>query len=258
MKKIYKNLILALAVLSLVGCSQTPTSQGDQEALVESEKDQVASENIQENKVTLDTITDEQLAELTGFDVDFKSYMTSEPSRIVFLRDVDGQTEAVSNMLIYRGAGEDSTSLYIHEEDGAVVSAKLDEFNGSVNVESQSCDFVFYSFGNMMEKQPTEAALDYKSEERETFESNMIETYKTQPLYKLHEKLGVYVPVYRYEMVGTNFKLNTYTIVSEVGYTASTDVNVIYDAEGIIQDLYLDDSYGPGKKDPLQVLSTFK
>ncbi len=51
--------------------------------------------------------------------------------------------------------------------------------------------------------------------------------------------------------------MNTYTIVSEVGLTASTDVNVIYDTEGSIIDLYLDPSYGPDKKNPFEVLDSY-
>lgn len=259
MKKMYRSLIIGLAVLSLAGCA--PSSQAPAEQNVEIEKGSQAGENLASGEVsaiTLDTITDAQLAELTGFEVDFKAFMDNEPSRIVFLKDVDGTTEAVSNMLIYKGVGEDSTSLYIQEENGEVISAKLDEFNGSVNTEGQSCDFVFYSFANMLGKQPKEEALGYNAEKRDAFESDLIDNYKGQPLYTLHEKLGVYVPVYRYEMVDTELKLNTYTIVSEIGYTASTDVNVIYDAEGTIQGLYMDDSYGPGKLDPLKVLSAYK
>ena len=259
MKKIYKALIIGLAVLAFVGCNASDLSTNESTPVASEEtSDQTLEKDQEKTQLTLDTITDEQLAELTGFETDFEAYMESEPSRVVFLKDVDGNFEGVSNMLIYRGSEEDSTSLYIQEENGIVVSAKLDEFNGSINVEGQNCDFVFYNFGNMLDKQPKEADVSYLADERESFEKNLKDEFIDSPLYSLHEKLGVYVPVYRYEMVGTDFKLNTYTIVSEVGYTASTDVNVIYDGEGNIKSLYMDDSYGPGKEDPLSVLSQFK
>ena len=260
MNRLYKILILAavsITVLALAGCA--PQSEVDEQSAVEETKPGVEEtapvEDAVTDVVTLENITDEQLAEMTGFDVDFKAYMENGPSRIVFLKDHDGEMKMTSTLSIYSGSAEDSTALYIFEEGDAVVSAKLDEFVGSINSEGYDFDFLFYSFGSMMEKQPSEESLGYTREERAAFESDLKETYEGQPLYTLHEKLGVYVPVYRYEKAGSELKLNTYTIVSEVGYTASTDVNVVYNSEGTIKLLYLDDSYGPGKVDPIKILA---
>lgn len=255
MNSLYKGLIVATvstAMLTMAGC--TPNEDVSAESEVTAPIEQTESEKTAE-AITAANITDEQLAEMTGFEADFKSYLEKGPSRIVFLKEQEGEMKITSTLLIYSGSGEDSTALYLYEKDGSIVDAKLDEFVGSVSTEGFEFDFMFYSFGNMMEKQPTEEGLGYTSEEREAFETELKETYEGQPLYKLHEKLGVYVPVYRYEKAESDLKLNTYTIVSEVGYTASTDVNVVYDSEGAIKLLYLDDSYGPGKVDPLGMLA---
>lgn len=247
MNKLYKGLVISMAVLALAGCS--PQEQADQGA------DTGAQTEVTENQVlTIENITDEKLAEMTGFDAEFRAYLENGPTQIMFLKDDGGEMKSTGSISIFSGGGEDSTALYVYEEAGTVTGAKLDEFVGSISTEGMDYDFMFYRFANMMEKQPTEAALGYTSDSRESFETDMRKAYIGQPLYTLHEKLGVYVPVYRYEKSDSAVKLNTYTIVSEIGYTASTDVNVIYDEEGTILNLYLDDTYGPGKQDPLNML----
>lgn len=168
------------------------------------------------------------------------------------------QATSTVSVFSHSGNSEDSTALYIIEENGSIKNAKLDEFNGSISTEGFDFDYMFYSFSNMREKQPTEESLEYTNDSRDAFESELKKDYEGQPLYTLHEKLGIYVPVYKYEKANSDLKLNTYTIVSEVGYTASTDVNVVYDSEGTIKFLYLDDSYGPGKFDPLKTLAEQK
>lgn len=260
MNRLFKGFIIttvAVAMIALGGCgSQTdkaPSPDGDTPVTEEGSQDQDQEKDV----TTLEQLSDEDLAEMTGFDTDFESYRESQPTRIGFMKKVDGNFKSERNILVYTGSAEDATALYVYEEEGTVVGAKLDEFAGSINTDRVDHDYVFYNYGGMLENQPSAESLEFSAETASDFESSLKEAFIGQPLYKLNEKLDVYVPVYKYVKNESKLSLNTYTIVSEVGLTASTDVNVIYDTEGSIIDLYLDPSYGPDKKNPFEVLDSY-
>ncbi len=247
-----KNMVIGTLVISLAGCVQsvetpkTDVPNGGTNTKVEAP--------LEVTQLTAETITDEELAAFTGFEAEYQNYLNNNATKVHFLTEENSEIRLEGSISIYSGTDEDSTSLYLFESEGTVIDAKLDEFSGSVSSEIMDADYLYYSFSNMMEKQPTEVDMNFKKENAEAFELELQTAFVGQPLYKLHEKLGVYVPVHRYEKVDENIKLNTYMLVSEVGYTASTDINVVYDNEGTISKIYLDDSYGPGKLDPLKIL----
>ncbi|HAJ95567.1 MAG TPA: hypothetical protein DCP02_04955 [Actinobacteria bacterium] len=257
MNRFFKVIIIGIAMLVLAGCStrtpveNTKIQDNDTETeAVESE----ATEEITEDKITLENLTEEQLKAFTGLDADYAEFLEESAIHIHFLKSADEGVEIKGTVIVFQGSGKDSTALYIYDIEGEVIDARLDEFNGSIAPGWVEADYLFYSFSSMMEKQPSEESLDYDGEKRSEYEAMLRESFEGQPLYRLHEKLNIYVPVYRYESLSSPELLDTYMIVSEVGYTASTDVNVIYDIDGTIKRIYLDDSYGPGKQDPLKEL----
>ena len=260
MNRLFKGFIItsvSVALLALGGCGsqseQAPPEEMDTPGTEEKADEQGEGTGI----TTLEKLSDKELAQMTGFDTDFETYRESLPTRVGFMKKVDGDFRSQSNVLVYTGRAEDSTALYVYEEDGNVVGAKLDEFAGSVNTDMVDHDYVFYNYGGMLEKQPSAESLNFDGDTADAFEASLKETFVGQPLYKLNEALDVYVPVYKYVKSQSKLSLNTYTIVSELGYTASTDINVIYDEEGNILDLYLDPSYGPEKKNPFEVLDKY-
>lgn len=264
MNRLFKGFIItsvSVAMIALAGCgpqTDEASSQDGQTPVAQEQADgQEDGQNSGAGMTTLEKLSDEDLAEMTGFDTDFETYRDSQPTRVGFMKKVDGDFKSESNVLVYTGSAEDSTALYVYEEEGSVVGAKLDEFAGSVNTDAVDHDYVFYNYAGMLEKQPTAESVNFSEESASDFEASLKESFVGEPLYKLNEKLDVYVPVYKYVKNESNISLNTYTIVSEVGYTASTDVNVIYDEEGNILDLYLDPSYGPEKKNPFEVLDNY-
>ncbi len=249
MKRLLKTAALFMTVAAIAGCQ--PVADTDAGVQGVGTEETVAEES---SVLTLDNITDEQLAELTGFDADFKAYFEKGPTRVTFLKRENEALKPLGDIAIYTNAQADSTALYIYETDGAVEDARLDEFTGSVSTEGVEYDCMFYSFGSMMEKQPSESALSYTKEDRQAFEETLVTEFEDKALYELQDYLGVYVPLYRYEIKDSTLKLDTYMIVSPVGYTASTDVNVIYDETGAILSIYMGDSYGPEKIDPFERL----
>jgi hypothetical protein len=267
MNRFFKVMIVGTAMLALVGCSRqvlventeipnsgTEMEDAESEAAEEEVVESEAVEEIMEEKITLENLTEEQLRAFTGLDADHTAFLEESATYIHFLKSTDEGIENKGTIIVFQGSYKDSTALYIYDIEGEVVDARLDEFNGSIAPGWVEADYLFYSFSDMMEKQPSEESLDYDGEKRGEYETMLRESFEGQPLYKLHEKLNIYVPVYRYESLSQPKFLDTYMIVSEVGYTASTDVNVIYDRDGIIKRIYLDDSYGPGKQDLLKEL----
>jgi len=253
MSKFFKGIILGTVILALAGCG---VQQAEEQSTVENTTESSENVEVEDEKITLQNITPEQLQNFTGFEADYKAYMEGNSTSIRYLKNADDEYIYEKTIYVYPSTGEDSSALYIYESSGEIIDAKIDEFVGSISTEGEDADYVFYTYSSMLEKQPTEESLGYNGEQRLAFETDLKDNFIGQPLYKLHEKLEIYVPVYSYEKIGETKKLNTYMIVSEVGYTASTDVNVIYNEEGTILDIYLDDTYGPGKKDPLKVLDS--
>lgn len=250
-KKISAILVLAIG-LSLSACASSQDSMVDGQSAVDTPSAVSAEEA---DILTIDNMTDTELAELTGLDADFNSFLESQQTKVSFLKKDDlGQYEPMNSIVIFSGAGEDSTALYVYEEDGAVSSARLDEFSGVVSTEGVEYDCMFYHFRGMTQKQPKATAVVPEGMERDVLEAQLVDTFVGRPLYELQAYLDVYVPVYRYEMEITSSKLDTYMLVNPDEVKNSTDVNVIYDESGTVLALYLDDSYGTNQMDPFYQL----
>ncbi len=250
-KKIGAILVLA-AGLSLSACAPSQDAVLDGQNVADTPKTISAQDA---DILTIDNITDTELAELTGLDADFSSFLESQQTKVSFLkRDDLGEYQPMNSIVIFSGAGEDSTALYVYEEDGAVSSARLDEFSGVVSTEGMEYDCMFYHFRGMTQKQPKVTAFMQEGMERAALEAQLFETFVGRPLYELQAYFDVYVPVYRYEMESTSSKLDTYMLLNPDEAKSSTDVNVIYDSSGTVVSLYLDDSYGTKQMDPFYQL----
>lgn len=259
MNRFSKVMIIGTVILALTGCSvQTTVKNVEiQDNITETEViESEAAEEIMEDQITLENLTEDQLKALTELDADYAAFLEKSAIHIHFLKSTDAEIEIKGSIHVFPGPGKDSTALYVYDIEGEVVDARLGEFNGSIAPGWMEADYLFYCFSSMLEKQPSEEDLDYDSEKRDEYETILRESFEGQPLYKLHEKLNIYVPVYRYESLSSTKHLDVYIIVSKVGYTASTGINVIYGRDAIIKRIYLDDSYGPGKRDPLKELQS--
>lgn len=211
-----------------------------------------------ETEATVEQTLADKIAGLTGVEADYEGYLNQTPTVITLLKESGGMKVVDRTIAVYPSPNEDSTALYVYSKNDEVTAAKLDEFSGTIGQDNLDADYIFYQYAGMLVKQPSDQSLEFDKDHQEEFEEDLRSEVMGEELYKLHEKLGVYVPVYRYEVIGSQLKLDTYTMVSEVGYTASTDVNVIYGPDGKILALYLDDSYGPGKQDPIGLLDGFE
>ena len=259
MNRFSKVMIAGTVILALTGCSVQATVKNTeiQETITETEAvESESAEEIMEDRITLENLTEDQLKALAELDADYAAFLEKGAIHIHFLKSTDAESEIKGSIHVFPGPGKDSTALYVYDIEGEVVDARLGEFNGSIAPDWMEADYLFYSFSNMLEKQPSEEDLDYDGEKRDEYEAMLKESFEGQPLYELHKKLNIYVPVYRYEALSSTKHLDIYMIVSKVGYTASTDVNVIYDRDGAIKRNYLDDSFGPGKRDPLKELQS--
>ncbi len=89
MNRLFKGFIIttvAVAMIALGGCgSQTdkaPSPDGDTPVTEDGSQDQDQEKDV----TTLEQLSDEDLAEMTGFDTDFESYRESQPTRIGFMK----------------------------------------------------------------------------------------------------------------------------------------------------------------------------
>ncbi|QZY55889.1 hypothetical protein [Crassaminicella profunda] len=196
----------------------------------------------------------EILKEFTKMDADYKAYLENEPVRAMFLDENTNLTDETDVYILKES--EDPTALYLYIKEDKVINAKLDAFNGEVNTEGYDYDTLVYNY-NHMEKQTKEVDFPYDLEEkREDTQKELKEKFEGKSLKELQDVLKVYTPLYRYMRKDTDKILETYMIISEAGYTASSTINVVV-KDGKIEKLYIDDSYQPSN-DPVGLLKEMK
>ncbi|MCT4619916.1 MAG: hypothetical protein N4A62_11080 [Marinisporobacter sp.] len=253
--KNYKRVIaiglIGAVMLTTVACGSEEVKGADNNTQIESNEDAeivgYSFTEIQEKP--------ELLKEFTKMDADYKAYLEKEILRAIFLDENNNLTDA-TNIYTLPNA-EDSTALYLYMKKDKVINGKLDEFNGMVNTEGYEYDTLVYDYGSNMEKQAKESDFPYDLvEKREDAQKELKDQFEGKSLNELQDFLKVYTPLYKYMRKDTDKTLETYMIISEVGYTASSTINVIV-KNGKITKLYIDDSYQP-ENDPVSMLKDEK
>ncbi|PAB60012.1 hypothetical protein [Anaeromicrobium sediminis] len=252
MKK-YKNYLAALSVigtltLGLAGCMGFKAEEVKSENIV---KEQVVEtqNKVEQKKIE---ITDgniievsEEIKNFVGLDEDLGKYLQNEPTMVTFLKDEDGDNPDVNIMYIYEGTeDEDSTALYLYIENDYIVNAKLDEYNGSVNLDWKEDETVVFTNSGQLEKQPKEENISLDFENRELAQKEINDKFVGKELREFNEFINHYIPVTKIVRKDTGLVMHVYYAINKEGYTLSTTMNVIT-KDNIIKEIYLEDSYNP-------------
>lgn len=271
--KVYKRLILvgliAAMTITTVACSgeenventdndvsvETTTEAESVENTEKAEVNEAASNNDLEYEFYEINEKPEILKEFTNMDADYKEYLKSSPFRALFLDKDKSITDEIDVYTLPEM--KDSTALYIYQKNNKVINARLDEFNGDINIEGYDYDTLLYNYDNNIENQMKEADFPYDLlNKKDSAQKELKAKFEGKSLNELNEYLKVYTPVQRYIIKDTDKTLEVYTIVSEVGYTASNTINVII-KDNTIEKLYIDESYRPSN-DPIDMLKGSK
>lgn len=257
--KFYKKImlvgILISMALSMTACGQKNEVVQNENQPVQEEKTEMKSPAYGKYEFYQLVEKPELIKEFTDMEADYEAYLQSSPMRVLFL---DKDTNISEEVSVYSIKGqEDLTALYIHSKEGKVVGAKLDEFNGDLDISAYEYDTVLYNYDNLIEVQATEEGFKYDLvEETEESQEKLKEKFEGKELSKFQDYLGVYSPAQIFKMKDSNVELQVYPIVSKVGYTASFTLNIVTE-DSMIKELYVDELYRPSK-DPLLVLKSFR
>ncbi|QXM05365.1 hypothetical protein [Crassaminicella indica] len=193
----------------------------------------------------------EILKEFTKMDADYAAYLKSNPFSVLFLDEKMNITDETDVYSLPEK--EDSTALYLYIKNDKVINAKLDAFNGEINTEGYTYDTLFYDYSNNMEKQAKEKDFPYDLENnKDDAEKELKAKFEGKGIDELQDFLKVYTPLRKYARKDTDKTLESYMIISEIGYTASKTINVIV-KDNKIEKLYIDESYRPDN-DPIEML----
>ncbi|KYH34296.1 hypothetical protein CLTEP_17950 [Clostridium tepidiprofundi DSM 19306] len=267
-KKIMVAGLIGAMTLTTVACStgtgkkaenvKNPTSVEASKTVkpkVKTDKSDETKVNAENSKYAVEKVFEkpELLKEFTNKDVDYATYLKSEPFKAIFL---DKDNKLLQEIDVYTlPNAKDSTALYLYLKEDKVVNAKLDEFNGDIDTQAYDYDTLVCSTD--VEKQAKEADFPYDlAKKKDEAEKELKSKFEGKSLDELNKILKVYVPYQRYSRKDTDKTLDVYMIVSEEGYTASSTVNVIV-KDNKIEKLYVDDSYRPSKS-PIDVLKAAK
>ncbi|MCT4595713.1 MAG: hypothetical protein N4A57_15805 [Anaeromicrobium sp.] len=252
MKK-YKNYLAALSVIStltlgLVGCMGFKGEEVASENMVKEQVVEIADEK-QEKKIE---ITDgniievsEQIRKFMGLDEDLGKYLQNEPTMVTFLKDGNSENSDVNIIYIYEGNEDgDSTALYLYIENDQIVNAKLDEYNGFVDLNWKEDETVVFTNSGQLEKQPKEENISLDFTNRELAQEKVNDKFVGKELREFNEFIDYYVPVTKIVRKDRELVMYVYYAINKEGYTMSTTMNVIT-KDNVIKEIYLDDSYKP-------------
>jgi len=270
--KISKNIMVAGLIgamtLITVACStdtgkkvdnvKNPTSVETSKTVkskVKTDKSDETKANVENSEYAVEKIFEkpELLKKFTNKNVDYATYLKSEPFKAMFL---DKDNKLLQEIDVYTVPNDkDSTALYLYLKEDKVVNAKLDEFNGSINTQEYDYDTLIYSTDMKEQTKYKDFQYDLDNKKDEA-EKELKAKFEGKSLDELKKILKVYVPYQKYSRKDTDKTLDVYLIVSKEGYTASSTVNVIV-KDNKIEKLYVDDSYRPSKN-PIDVLKAAK
>lgn len=266
--KAYKKIIIVGLIgamtLSMAACSQEKEVESkenvkSEETVSGTEADKETSEETTEETSENNVVYEfheiyekpELLKEFTDMDANYEDYLKSRPLRALFLDEDDNIANEIDVYTLPEA--EDSTALYIYQENKKVVNAKLDAFNGEINTEEYDYDTLLYNYDNNIENQMKEADFSYDLlKEAEEAEKELKEKFEEKDLNEFNKFLDVYTPVQKYLRKDTDKTLEVYAIVSEAGYTASNTINLVV-KDNKIEKLYVDQISKP-INDPFKIL----
>lgn len=261
--KLYKKFMLLGVSMSMVFAATACTNN---EAQVQKEevKEEINNENnmIEENSNKEGELVQvyevfenpDLLKELTGFDEDFKTYLEQKSISIVLLDD----EQNMLNMIDIYPSKEDPTSLYIYSTREGITKAKLDSYNGSMDLSQFEYSYKIKNNNNSIDSQMKEVDFEYDLlKDVENSQKKLKEKFEGKKLNTLNEYLNTYSPVQVFTKKDCDTKIEVYPIVSDIGYTASMALYLIVDKDENIKELYVDGIYKPSKE-PLKILDSQK
>lgn len=261
--KLYKKLVLLGMSISMVfaaaGCTNNQKEVQNEEIKEEANNESnMVEENTNEDKKMIQIYevveNPDLLKDLTGLDADFKTYLDQKTISTLLL---DSDQNIVNMIDIYPGK-EDPTSLYIYSTTKGITDAKLDSYNGSLDLSGFEYIYEIKNNNASIDSQMKEVDFEYDLlKDVENSQKKLKEKFEGKKLNTLNEYLNSYTPVQIFTKKNLDTKLEVYPIVSDIGYTASMALYVVVDKDENIKELYVDGIYKPSKE-PLSVLDSQK
>ncbi|WXR61047.1 hypothetical protein WG909_12200 [Peptostreptococcaceae bacterium AGR-M142] len=261
--KLYKKFMLLGMSMSMVfaatACTNNEAQVQNEEVKEETNNNnEDAKENSNEEGELLQVYevveNPDLLKDLTGFDADFKTYLDQETISTLLL----DTNQSIVNMIdIYPGK-EDPTSLYIYSTTKGITDAKLDSYNGSIDLSKFEYTYEIKNNNASIDSQMKEVDFEYDLlKDVDNSQKKLKEKFEGKKLNALNEYLNTYSPVQVFTKKDCDIKIEVYPIVSDIGYTASMALYLVVDKDENIKELYVDGIYKPSKE-PLKILDSQK
>lgn len=254
MKKLAIALILSMALIT-ASCNDKANVKEETAKIENVVTESALEENATKAGITMDDLYRDSnvLKKYIDSDLDFEKILAQDNGvSIYYVNEAATENQQYKTIQVFPISEDDSTHLYLYFADDILESAKLDEYSGEVDHSWGNADYAIMHYGGNLSKQASQDSFKFNYDDYASIEKELKEKFLNKELSKFNEYLKVYVPATKMKNIKSEKTLEVYVLVSEIGYTASTTINIALEDDKIV-DIHVDD-IGNRNFDPLTLI----